>query len=68
MIGHLGIQNLQKLANEKMVDGLDCTVTTDTTSVSHALVESITKVHFQNLLAVTLRILWILYIAMCVGK
>jgi len=28
--GHLGIQNLQKLTNEKMVDGLDCDVTTDT--------------------------------------
>ena len=28
--GHLGIQNLRKLANEKMVDGLDCNVTTDT--------------------------------------
>ena len=28
--GHLGIQNLRKLANERMVDGLDCNITTDT--------------------------------------
>ena len=47
--GHLGMKNLQKLATDQLVNGLDYDVTKDLNFVSHVWMENITVLHFQNL-------------------